>query len=56
MIIRLLLLGVLLTAMTSVSADERFYNFPAKDGINESRPFGENMTFRITLQSVAEIR
>ena len=27
------------------------YIFPAKDGIDEARPFGENMTFRVTLQS-----
>jgi hypothetical protein len=32
------------------------YSFPAEDGITETRPFGEDMTFRSTLQSVDGIR
>ncbi len=35
-----------------VTTTTETYHFPAKNVINESRPFGHNMTFRATLQSV----
>jgi len=35
-----------------VTTTTEAYSFPAKDGVDESHPFGNNMIFRVTLQSV----
>lgn len=38
-----------------VSTTTETYSFPAKDGINESRPFGENMTFWANILSISKL-
>jgi len=35
-----------------ISTTTLSYSFPAEDGVTETRPFGNDMTFRSTLQSV----
>ena len=39
-----------------VTTTTQSYSLPAKDGMTESTPFSENMTFRATLQSLGKIR
>ena len=34
-----------------VTSTTQTYHFPAEGNIHEPRPFGENMTFRVTLES-----
>ncbi|MFW2373270.1 MAG: hypothetical protein ACN4GM_09120 [Gammaproteobacteria bacterium] len=39
-----------------VSTTSETYSFPANDGLSESRPFGENMIFRVVLLALSEQR